>query len=168
MTRQTFYLVLGFLAVFVLISLAPSLPDLADRLEDPAFIDQLGDILLFVAAAICLIVPAIVVSRRLKGPRRSKRARTPSAGSDLASRIRQAARRGERIPALARRFNLSQDAIRAAIGRGGSAQPVLIRRSGSAPAALPGTSFRARQPTLPAQPVRKQLPGRRSPYLATA
>lgn len=75
--------------------------------------------------------------------------------SELETRIRSGARKGERVPALARRHGLSIDAIRTALGE-----------PRSAPAASRGSSFRSRQqPVPPAHPA-TAIPARRTPYRA--
>lgn len=77
--------------------------------------------------------------------------------SELQTRIRQGATKGERAPALARRHSLSVDAIRLAIG-----EPL------PATAASRGRSFRPRQSSLPASPAARALPDRRTSYGALA
>jgi hypothetical protein len=155
---------LGFLAGFVLISLAPSFPALLRQVPvllarvsaaappvtlDP---DRIGNALLATAAGLIVVLGVLVVGRRRQAsvPRRAGTGRNgpaPSASlapSPLRGRIRQAARQGERAPALARRFHLSVDAIRTALGR---------ETTGSA--GTPGTSFRGRHSrALPAAPAR--------------
>lgn len=146
MTARTARLVTGVLALFVLLSYAPRLPELAAALEDPAVSDKAGDLLLFGAAAIGLSVVTIGVRRRLA--RRVRLARRADAGTGLGPRIRQAAR-GERavhVPDLARRFRTSQDAIRAALGR-----------EATTPAAKSGTSFRTRQQPPRAKPAARSV-----------
>jgi hypothetical protein len=77
--------------------------------------------------------------------------------SALSVKIRTAARKGERVPALARRHSLSVDAIRAALG-----DPP------STPAARRGSSFRSRQQSVPPVRQARALPMRRNPYGALA
>ena len=152
MTPQMFRLVVGFLAAFVLLSIAPGLMVL---LGQPGVVDRLGDLLLFLAAGLSLSAGAVVLWRHRIGrwmtPRRSP------GGSDLAFQIRQAARRGARGSDLARKYRVSQDAVRLAIGR-----------EASPPAGLPGSSFRSRQPALPLQPRAHPALARRSAYRASA
>jgi hypothetical protein len=77
--------------------------------------------------------------------------------SELQSRIRMGAKKGERAPALARRHSLSVDAIRLAIG-----DPL------PTPAARRGRSFRTRQPSLPVPPPARVLATCQTPYGALA
>lgn len=86
---------------------------------------------------------------------RSPRGPQPPA-SELEIRLRSAARKGEKIAALARRHHLSIDAVRVALG---DAAPQ--------PAAPRGNSFRGQQ-RLPAGPSKAIAPRSRKPYGATA
>lgn len=97
--------------------------------------------------------PAITVARAAKpvAPGRET-ARTDT----LAAQIRAAARNGERVPALARRHRLSQDAIRVAIGPAASS------------AGLPGSSFRSRQRLTAGAPAARAAIPRRTPYRTPA
>lgn len=88
--------------------------------------------------------------------RRSPRRPQPAA-SELETKIRAAAKKGEKIPALARRHSLSVDAIRAALGD-----------SLPEPSAPRGNSFRGRQQRLPATPYAALPPKSRKPYGALA
>jgi hypothetical protein len=156
-TPQMLRLVLGFLAAFVLLSVAPHLPGLVAALSDPALTDRLGDLLLYAAGGLALSILSIHLLRRL-GALRVERPRVPGvAGSNLGLRIRQASRHGARVPVLARRFRLSQDAIRVATGREGSTR-----------AAPKGSSFRPRQPALPTKPRATPVAARRTPYRVIA
>jgi hypothetical protein len=83
-------------------------------------------------------------------------ARDPARQDTLAARIRAAARNGERVPALARQHQLSQDAIRVAIGPAASS------------AGLPGSSFRSRQRLSPGAPAARAAIPRRTSYRAPA
>jgi hypothetical protein len=151
-------LVLGFLAAFVLLSVAPHLPGLIAALSDPDLTDQLGDLLIYAAGGIVLSVVCIHLLRRGWRAPRVRRAAAPKAsGSSLGIQIREASRRGAQVPELARRFRVSQDAIRAATGRDGSTR-----------AAPKGSSFRPRQPALPAKPLATAVAVRRTPYRALA
>lgn len=87
--------------------------------------------------------------------RESRRPAAPA--SELEGKIRAAAKKGERIPVLARRHGISIDAVRVALG---DALPE--------PAARPGSSFRGRQKPLPAKSPAAVLPKRRNPYGALA
>lgn len=155
MTPQMKRLVVGFLAAFVLLSVAPHLPRLADRLLDPALAESLSDLLGYVAVGLFAAVGSIALRRRLQARLRRARAFRPAQG--LGQRLRQASREGARAPELARRFQLSQDAVRAAIGRDGSAS-----------AAPKGTSFRSRQAALPVKPRARAVAVRQTPYRALA
>ena len=169
MTPQMIRLVAGFLAAFVLLSAAPSLPAAGAWLADPALGDVVLAMLPYTGAALLAAVGAIALLRR-----RRRRAATPAGGgrspaparrraqpqpaaSAFAEEIRQAARRGARAPELARRFRTSQDAIRVVLGREG------------APSAAPaGSSFRARQAALAPRPAARALPPARNRYHAHA
>ena len=193
MTPMMRRLVAGFLATFVLLSLAPYAPEgiaLARRAvpvvaaalarlaqAGGAWLSTLdpggpaGDLLLVAAASLTLLLLTLLLRRhRAEAPRRRPAARPARAAvarrsadpvappsSALSRRLREAARDGERVPEVARRFRLSQDAVRVAIGR---AAPT--------PAAPTGKSFRSRQAVLPARPRATPVPSRRSPYKALA
>ena len=173
MTPKMLRLVLGFLAGFVLLSAAPRLPGALGGLADRAATDLVGDVLLATATALCGLLALVIVRRRRRPPatRRHVRLRPLPAGvrralarppreprpSDLGARLRQAARTGERVPQLARRFHLSQDAVRAAIGHGASG-----------PAAPTGKSFRSRKASVPAKPRALPVAPQPSPYRALA
>jgi hypothetical protein len=181
MSPRILRLVIAFLAGFVLLSLLPALPDALtalERLPDPA---PLGDILLGITAGLCSVLLVIVVRRRKAGyrqahafqqalarqpavrapttavARRPQGAAVEPARSELETRIRCGARKGERLPALARRHGLSIDAIRTALGE-----------PRSAPAASRGSSFRSRQQSVPAARSAAAIPVRRTPYRALA
>jgi hypothetical protein len=166
MTPQLTRVVAGFLLAFVLLSLAPQLPGLVTTLRDPALAAVVEQMWWLAAVGAAVGVVAIAAVRRraqrssARAPRRPDTARGPAprrsdAPSALSQQIRDAARRGGSVPDLARRFRLSQDAIRAAVrgDRSGAAGPR-------------GTSFRSRQEPLPARPSPKALPSRRTPYTA--
>jgi hypothetical protein len=155
MTPQMKRLVVGFLAAFVLLSVAPHLLEEADRLSDPATAESLSDLLGYVAAGLLAAVGSIALLRRLRA--RPRGARTLRSALGLGRRLRQASREGARAPELARRFQLSQDAVRAAIGRDGPGS-----------AAPKGSSFRSRQGALPAKPRARAVPVRQTPYRALA
>lgn len=190
MTPMMRRLVAGFLATFVLLSLAPYAPEglalvrraapvagaalarvagtAAGWLGSLDFTAPAADLLLAAAASLTLALLGLLLLRhRAEAPRRRRAsatrgtavARTPAAAEPVASalrrRLREAARDGERVPEVARRFRLSQDAVRVAIGR---AAPT--------PAAPTGKSFRARQPVLPAKPRAAAVASRRTPYQA--
>lgn len=88
--------------------------------------------------------------------RRTPRRPQPAA-SELETKIRTAAKKGEKVTALARRHRLSVDAIRAALGD-----------SLPEPSAPRGNSFRGRQQRLPAKPPAALPPKSRKPYGALA
>ena len=191
MTPMMRRLVAGFLAIFVLLSLAPYAPEglaLARRAAPvvgaalatvAAFaggwlgtIDLTGpvaDLLLVAAAGLTLtLLVLLLVRHRAEAPRRragrppargavARRAAAAPAISMLSRRLREAMHGGERVPEVARRFQLSQDAVRVAIGR-----------PAPSPAAPTGKSFRSRQPVLPAKPRATPLASGRNPYKALA
>lgn len=166
MTPQMIRLVAGFLAAFVLLSVAPALPVAVALLQDPILTEVWNDMLPFVLGGVVLATVSIVLLRAVANrpakpvrpsapsrpshspvPARVSRSEPKLAISPLALEIRQAAREGGRVPELARRFRTSQDAIRVVIGR-----------EGVHSAAPEGSSFRPRQAPLPARPVAKALP----------
>ena len=106
--------------------------------------------------------PAVALARRApaavaRSTRPSTTAGVTAPQSELQGKIRSAARKGEKVAALARRHRLSVDAIRTALGE-----------LPSAPAALRGSSFRSRQQSLPAARPATAIPARRNPYGALA
>jgi hypothetical protein len=183
MNPRQLRLIAGFLTVFVLLSFAPSLPDLRSAaaellagvdLTEIGFTDELGNLLLVAAGGLVLSVGMIVARRRfLARSQRMQRVRPSSeralttpreagAGqpvpeSDLARKLRKASSRGTRVPEIARQFGLSQDAVRVAIGR-----------VATAPAARKGSSFRPRNPASPVPAPATAVAKRRSPYQVTA
>lgn len=185
MTSKTFRLVAGFLAVFVLISVAPAVPDFLANLNGlPAItIPAVSDSLLVAIAGAVLLLGLLVLRRRQRQAHaaaqpvtsRSRALARPSAeqplkrampehsgpyptiASPLQIRLRAAVDKGERIPALARRHNISIDAVRAAVGASVA----------HAPAGRPSTSFRPSAPSLPAKPKAKAVTGTASRYQIT-
>ncbi len=183
MNPRQFRLVAGFLTVFVLLSFAPTLPDLraagADLLAgvDLSEFDMtegLGNLLLVLAGGLVLSVAVIAARRKLLARPRRTPAKGPSASravarkepvapmasvpdSALARQLRKESNRGVRIPELARQFGLSQDAVRVAVGR-----------VAPAPAAPKGSSFRSRQPASPAPAKAAAVAKRRNPYQVMA
>ncbi len=200
MNPRVLRLLIGFLAGFVLLSLAPSLPVLLTAAENLPSPDQVGDLLLATTAGLLLVLLAVMVRRRVRIARQGTAfrqalvrqaapthalartgsgsrpvapsyamARTPMVApahasaritkpaSELQAKICTAARKGERVPALARRHGLSVDAIRVALGE-----------APTAPAGRRGSSFRARQQAVPATAPAKALPRHRNPYGALA
>ena len=180
MNPRILRLVAGFLAGFVLLSLLPALPDLLRAARTLPSPDQVGDLLLATAAGLCVLLLVVLMRRRLVAARRDRsaggatraplpaRLATPStrtsgavAGpgrlSELQARLRAAARKGERVPALARRHGISVDAVRTALGQ-----------NPPAPAARRGSSFRGRQQSVPAGRSARALPSGRTPYGALA
>ena len=196
MTPKTIRLIVGFLAVFVLLSIAPAIPDFIATLNDgnglelPAINDT---VLLAIGGCVALLGLVVVIRQRKAGDRRTgdgrasagrasvparstqlpAAARTtgiftrrimpehsgpyPTISSPLHIRLRAAAGKGERLPAIARRNGLSVDAVRAALGTSAA----------SAPAARTGSSFRSTQPTLPPKPRARPVPASRTSYQAT-
>jgi hypothetical protein len=183
MNPRQLRLVGGFLTVFVLLSLAPAWPDLraagADLLSgvDLSEVDLtegLGNLLLVMAGGLVLSVGIIAARRKLVAGRRRERESRPSTSravtsqpsashavrlpdSALARRLQKESSRGLRVQDLARQFGLSQDAVRVALGR-----------VGTAPAAPKGSSFRSRQPASPAAAKAAAITTRRSPYQVMA
>lgn len=182
MNRRQFRLVAGFLAAFVLISVAPVLPDLTTpfsiggiRIDVNApLADGVGELLLTLAGGLVLAA-VIIAGRRALRARRAPSRRTvgrPSQAvasraraerpvaireSALTLQLRKEAERGIRVPELARTFGLSQDAVRGALGR-----------RVTAPAAPGGSSFRSRKSVTPAKPAARAIATRRTPYQALA
>ena len=182
MNSRLYRVLAAFLGVFVVISLAPRAPMIADAVVSSAIwpaawaamtgfslpaidlsavltsplLDPAGALPLIVASTLTLLLLGSMTRRHLL-------ARGPRKDDSLGAQIRQAATQGERAPALARRFGVSQDAIRTATGRavaggvvrGARTLPsrprgseLLSRAGGSSAstgaAALMGNSFRAR------------------------
>lgn len=151
MNPRLFRLIAGFLAGFVVLSYAPVLPTLVGNIRMPspaALPDGTG---LAAAAVLTLTLLLLVVRRRrpaVRPVRSAARPPSPPPASALLGELRRAADQGERVPALARRFRLSQDAVRAAVGAGPSS-----------PAARAERVSRARQRALPApQPAVQPRP----------
>jgi hypothetical protein len=183
MNPRQLRLVAGFITVFVLISFAPTLPDLqaagADLLAgvDLTGVDLsegLGNLLLVMAGGLVLSVGVIAARRKLLARPSRKPAARPSTAralarqesttslaclpeSALARQLRKESGRGLRVPELARQFGLSQDAVRSAIGR-----------AAPAPAAPKGSSFRSRQPASPVPAKGSAISKRRNPYQVMA
>lgn len=142
MNPRLLRLLAGFLAAFVLLSYAPAIPGLMRDFRWPTGLRQPGDILLAVAAALTLVLLLLVLRRRRLAPRpvhRPTRPAGPPPASALLGELRRRAELGERVPELARRYRLSQDAVRVAVGG----------RTPS-PAARAERVSRARQRALPA------------------
>jgi hypothetical protein len=184
MNSKTVRLVAGFLAVFVLISVAPAIPGFIAKLDGlPSLtIPVVSDSLLIVIAGAVLLLGLLVLRRRQQHraaqpvTSRSRALARPSAEkplkrampehsgpyptipSPLQIRLRAAVDKGERIPALARRHSISIDAVRAAVGASVA----------HAPAGRPSTSFRAPAPSLPAKPKAKPIPQQVNRYHVTA
>ncbi len=176
MNPKTIRLVAGFLAVFVLISVAPAIPGFIANLDriPPLTIPAISDSLLVAIAGAVLLLGLLVLRRRQRqraaqpvtsrshalvrpsADKPLKRAMPdhsgpyPTIASPLQIRLRAAVDKGERIPALARRHNISIDAVRAAVGASAA----------HAPAGRSSTSFRAPAPSLPAKPRAKPVPQR--------
>lgn len=185
MTPKTIRLVGGFLAVFVLISVAPAIPEFLRTVDGfpTVTMPAIGDsILLAIGGAVVLLgllvlrqrqkharsVPQPVARRHaLVRPSADKPLRRampeqsgpyPTIASPLQIRLRAAVDKGERVPVLARRHNISIDAVRAAVGASAA----------HSAAGRPSTSFRAPEPTLPAKPRARAVPQRVSRYHVTA
>ncbi len=178
MNPRQLRLVVCFLAIFVLISVAPvvsALPaSFAGLRLDPDVANGLGDLGLTFAAGMVLAVGLIVTRRRLLARRARRPQSRPSQAvavarresgkdtpvvrnSELTRRLRKRAKGGARIPELARTFGLSQDAVRSALGQGVTP-----------PAAPGGSSFRNRKAATPAKPAARAVAVRRSAYQALA
>lgn len=179
MNPRQLRLILGFLAAFMLISIAPLLPDPHSAwrgvLSDTELLDGFGNPLLLSAGVLVAAAGVIVAWRRFLGRRReappgthSSAARAIARGdsraaaviveaSALTRRLRKASDRGARVPELARKFGVSQDAVRGALGR-----------APTAPAARPGSSFRDRKAASPARPRAAPVASPRSPYQVIA
>jgi hypothetical protein len=185
MNRNQLRLVAGFLAVFIVISVAPLLPAMPALAVAPFSIaglridvtaplaDGVAELLLTCAAGMVAAVTIIAVRRRVlagRSPARGTRpgvalARARATGeravvvreSALTLQLRKEAERGVRVPELARTYGLSQDAVRGALGR-----------RVSPPAAQGGSSFRGRKAVTPAKPAARAVVPRRSSYQALA
>lgn len=184
MSSKTLRLVGGFLAVFVLISVAPAIPDFVASINGmPAItIPAISDSMLLAIGGAVLLMALLVLRRRQLHARaaaqpvtRSKALARPSAAqplkrsvpehsgpyptiaSPLQIRLRAAVEKGERIPALARRHSISIDAVRAAVGASAA----------HAPAGRPSNSFRGSAPSLPAKPRATPVAKRVSRYQVT-
>lgn len=157
MTPQMVRLLGGFLAAYVLLSALPQLPDVAVAVAHRGLPEVTGDLLFWFAAGVALPAAAIALRRRLAARGRRSAPAAPK-GTDVGARIRRAAMGGARIPHLARQFRTSQDAVRAAIGRDGTASS----------AAEAGNSCRSRHAALPAPSRRAPVPARRTPYRGRA
>ena len=157
MTPKMIRLVLGFLAAFVLLSIGPSLPELTSGLSialaiglaSAASTGPPGDLFLYTAGGLALVGGLVFLLRRWRA--------RPKESSDLGRRIREASRGCAHVPELARRFRLSHDAVRVAIGW-----------EGARPAASRGTSFRSRQPALAAKPKATAVAMKGNHYRALA
>lgn len=184
--RVVLVFVAGFVLLSLLPTL-PGLWTTLGRLDLTALADRWSDGLLATAAVLLAGVLAAAIRRRRRSAqgaafaralaaqgrvtvpatrsgapgrpalvrRESRRPAAPA--SELEGKIRAAAKKGERIPVLARRHGISIDAVRVALG---DALPE--------PAARPGSSFRGRQKPLPAKSPAAVLPKRRNPYGALA
>jgi hypothetical protein len=164
MSPRLLRLLAGFLAAFVLLAYVPAIAGAARGLSLPGRIDIAwpGDDGLGAALALCLAL--LLVARRGRPVARSSRPPAQPAAvlpaSGLLIELRRSAEQGERVPALARRYRMSQDAVRVAVGR-----------SPSSSAARAERVSRARQRALPA-PVPavhpRPRPSGRTPYQATS
>jgi hypothetical protein len=185
MTPKTVRLIVGFLAVFVLLSVAPAIPDFIANLDDGNGLElpAITDSTLIAIGGAVLLLGLVVLHRRQRQVRAAqpvhrrdshavarpsmesplKRSMPehsgpyPTIASPLQIRLRAAVDKGERIPVLARRHSISIDAVRAAVG----ASAV------TTPAARPSTSFRSPAPSLPAKPRARAVENRISRYEAT-
>lgn len=187
MNSKTLRLLAGFLAGFILLSLAPAIPDFiasvnsGTSLQLPAITDTM-----LIAIGGCVALLGLVVmhrrqrkvlaaqpitrpsqSRALARPSMQKPQQRsmpehsgpyPTIQSPLQIRLRAAVEKGERIPVLARRHNISIDAVRTAVGASATSSPSPSRAS---------TSFRSDAPSLPAKPRAKSVAHRGSAYPAT-
>lgn len=187
MNSKTLRLLAGFLVGFVLLSVAPSLPDFIAGLNDgnglpiPAITDTV-----LIAIGGCVALLGLVVMHRrqrkvlasqpIARPSASRAVARPSAErplkrvmpehsgpyptiqSPLQIRLRAAVEKGERIPVLARRHNISIDAVRTAVGASATSSSLATRAS---------TSFRSDAPSLPAKPKARPVTQRRTSYQAT-
>jgi hypothetical protein len=182
MTPKTIRLIGGFLAVFVLISVAPAIPEFIATMNGfpTVTLPAISDSLLLAIGGAVLLLGLVVLRQRQRHARaaaqpvtsRSRALARPSAdkplkrampehsgpyptiASPLQIRLRAAVEKGERFPALARRHNISIDAVRAAVGASAA----------HAPAGRPSNSFRSSAPSLPAKPRAKPVQGRVSRY----
>lgn len=169
MNPRQLRLILGFLSAFVLISVAPRLADLnaTGPFSDADRTAGLGNLLLVLAGGLLVSLSLIIARRRFIG-RRCRDFQSGSAtvarggsaqdvisaeGSPLTRQLRKESDRGARVAELARRFGLSHDGVRSALGR-----------FPTTPAARGGSSFRGRKLTPPAAARAKDPALRQSPY----
>lgn len=160
MNPKLLRLTAGFVAAFVLLSYAPALPGLLRNASLPAVTMGENDALLGLAAALAMALLLMVRGRGAVAPPAATPARVSSASveSALRAELRRAVAQGERIPAIARRHRLSQDAVRVAVGRGPSTPAAgpervsrlrqrparaLVAAGGAAPRPSRQTSYRA-------------------------
>ena len=154
MSPRILKLVLVFLTGFVLLAYAPVLVQAAPTvgaalgaIPVPAFPtlasdgDLLGDMLLGTAAAMLALLLVLRLRRRVAAspavtPRPALQLVTTHE-SPLRTDIRKAAATGERVPALARRFRLSQDAVRVALHKEGPTDAARPERSSRRERQLP-------------------------------
>ncbi len=152
MNPRLLRLIAGFLAAFVLLSYAPTI---LSRLRDvrwPAELEQPGAELVVTAAGLTLTLMLLLLRRRGMTPpaaRRAVRPAGPPPASALLGELRRRAEQGERVPELARRYRLAQDAVRVAVGGGPSspaarAERVSRARQRALPAPVPAVHPRAR------------------------
>ncbi|HSB55269.1 MAG TPA: hypothetical protein VLD58_12980 [Gemmatimonadales bacterium] len=190
------WVLLAFLAGFVLLSLIPALPGLwqslaaVDLSAVATVATEQSDLLLGTAAALLAVVLGLNVRRRIRRQQASafsdalsrstasKQARGAAMVNSPRRAVKPAARAPRRPAPPASELEVK---IRAGATKG-ERIPALARRHGisidavraalgdSLPeaAARPGSSFRARQQRLPAKPPAALQPVRRNPYGALA
>lgn len=186
MSTKTIRLLAGFLAGFVLLSYAPALPELIAKLDvgNGLQLPAVTDTTLMVIGGLVALLGLVVMHRRqrqalaqpIPRPSPSRALARPSAeqplrrampehsgpyptiASPLQIRLRAAVEKGDRIAVLARRHNLSIDAVRLAVG-------TTATSSSSEPRA--STSFRSHAPSLPAKPKARPVAQRGSSYQST-
>ena len=154
MNPRTLKLVLLFLGGFVLLAYAPIVVEEAPKLlaslgslSVPALPamdlgnEMVGDILLGSAAGMLAVLLVLRLRRRADAApavtARPALQLVTTHESPLRTDIRKAAATGERVPALARRFRLSQDAVRVALHKEGPADAARPERSSRRERQLP-------------------------------
>lgn len=186
MTPKTIRLLAGFLAGFILLSLAPELPGFIAGLDDGRGLElpAISNATLIAIGGCVALLGLMVAHRRQRLARMQPRVRPasnyavarpsveqplrratpehsgpyPTIPSPLQIRLRAAVEKGERIPVLARKHSISIDAVRTAVG---------ATATSSTPAARTSTSFRGATPSLPPRPRSRPVPQGRTRYQTT-
>ncbi len=188
MNPRQLRLIVGFLAVFVLISVAPTpsdlrsassgllanveLPDLG--LSGTELGDGVGNLLLLAAGGLVLSVGVIAARRRYLA--RPRRAKSPRSSTSRVLANRGSAGAMERAPESPLALRLRKESSRGVrapelarqFGLSQDAVRIAVGRPATAPAARAGSSFRTRKPVSPAPAQATAVTRRRSPYQVMA